>query len=84
MFYSQTPPAEWAKKYGIELHGMECSRCGHELKLTKPLVFKGYRGLEAAPCESCKEESGRFRVVPVGEDKVSLWNKLTHLFVSSG
>ena len=76
MFYSSESSCEWKNKYGILSEGLECPQCKSALRLSRPFVIKGYRGLEAEACSSCGHDSGFFRVVPVDEEKLAVWESL--------
>ncbi len=62
---------EWCERYGISMRPVEC--CGKPLEFTKTVAFKGYRGIET---EGCICGAKPFRVVPIGEEELGIWNSL--------
>lgn len=79
MIYLQDDPKEWAEKYGIATHSEPCPKCKTALVFDKPFAMKAYRCLETSPCSSCGFVSGIFRVVPVGEKELEIFNSLRSL-----
>lgn len=73
-------PEEWAAKYKIMLEPISCNECKTPLRLTKPIAMKGYRGLGTEDCPKCigraNIKSGSFRVVPILEEKLAIWESL--------
>lgn len=67
---------EWAEKYEISMRTVSCPQCKSNLNFDRPIAMKGYRGLKTSACAECGKESGIFRVVPIDNDKIELWNSL--------
>ena len=79
MIYLQDDPKEWAEKHKITTHTIPCPMCKTDLVFDKPFALKNYRGLETSPCSSCGHVSGVYRVVPVGEEELAVFNSLRGL-----
>lgn len=80
MLYPKVNLEEWIKTYELRTDPVPCPKCQHPLELNIPIAMKGYRGIEASPCRACREDTGVFRVVPVGKDEVAAWMSLGSIF----
>lgn len=79
MLYPSEDYKEYAERYGISLKPIDCPKCGEKVNFIKPIAMKKYRGLKAEVCQSCGYESKAFRVVPIDEESIAVWNSIKEI-----
>lgn len=79
MIYPNEDYKEYAEKHGIDLKPIDCSECGGKVNFITPIAMKKYRGLKTEACQKCGHESGAFRVVPIDENSIAIWNSIKEI-----
>lgn len=77
MIYPDIDLEIWCRKHGILTDPESCTKCSEQIKMTKPIAIKDYRGVQAQPCDRCGHDSQIARFVPVTIEKLELWELLS-------
>ncbi len=72
MIYPEVDSELWARKHGLPIKMVRCMKCKQEMKMSRPIAIKGYRGFQSE-LHSCGKRYVRALFIPVGKEERKFW-----------